>query len=101
MNNIKLETLDGRHSLNTFFTHRAKLMGQDNAPKFVEIRNWLWEQYGPGLERDTVWIMKYQNVQGKIPEFKTTWAWHIDDRKYYLYMKEEILTHFTLKWMNT
>jgi hypothetical protein len=100
MNEIKLEKLDNRHTLVTFFTHRARLRGIDDAPKFIEIRNWLWEQYGPGIERELVWVMKYQNTLGNITEVPTKWAWHVDDNKYYIYLKEETLTHFTLKWMN-
>jgi hypothetical protein len=96
MNDIKLEKLDGRHALVTVFTHRAKLAGMDNVTKFIEIRNWLWEHYGFGVEREIVWIVKYHD-----DAIKPKWAWHVEDRKYYLYMKEEVLTHFTLKWMNT
>ena len=101
MNHIKLEKLDGRHSLNTFYTHRAKLVGMEDVPKFIEIRNWLWEHYGPGLERETIWVVQYQSMKANLPDFNPLWAWHVDDRKYYLYMKEEVLTHFTLKWLNT
>jgi hypothetical protein len=98
MNDVKitLQKLDGRHSLSTFFSHRAKMIGMDGCAEFVEIRNWMWENYGPGLERETVWTLNYFK---EIPV--PVWAWHVDDRKYYIYMKDEVLTHFTLKYMNT
>lgn len=95
MSNITLQKLDGRHSLSHFFTHRARLIGIDDIHKWIEMRNWLWENYGPGLERDTVWLVHYKKLE--CPQ----WAWHVDDRKYYLYLKDEVLTHFTLRWMNT
>jgi hypothetical protein len=101
MSNITLQKLDGRHALNSFFGHRAKMVGMDNAPNFVEIRNWLWENHGPGIERELVWMLKYHATKGTISPFKAEWAWHVDDRKFYIYMKDEVLTHFTLRWMNT
>ena len=93
--NIKLEKLDARHSLNQFFTHRTKMTGSDSVPKWLEMREWLWDQYGRGLEYETVWIMQYH------PGKEYRWAWRIDDKRYYLYLKEEILTHFSLKYLNT
>lgn len=95
MNNIQLEKLDGRHGLSSIFSHRAKLIGTSEVPNWIEIRNWLWENYGPGLEYETVWTMHYHD--GSEPK----WAWRINDRRYYIYLKEEVLTHFSLKYLNT
>ena len=95
MSDITLQKLDGRHALSTMFTHRVKIVGTDNVPKWIEIRNWLWENYGPGLERETIWVTQYHDQV--VPK----WSWHIDDRKYFLYLKEETLTHFSLKYLNT
>lgn len=95
-NLITLQKLDGRHTLSDFFQHRARMIGTDGCVKFVEIRNWLWEHYGPGLERETVWVMKYFN---NVPEPK--WAWWVDDRKYYIYMKDDVVTYFSLRYLNT
>lgn len=95
--NIKIEKLDGRHALNELFTHRVNIKSNE-APdviKFIEIRNWLWEQYGPGLEHETAWTMHY------FEEVKARWAWRIDNQKFYIYLKEDVLTHFSLKYLNT
>jgi hypothetical protein len=93
---VTLQKLDGRHTLSQFYPYRAKMIGNDGCMKFVEIRNWLWENYGPGLERETVWVVLYQEGT-KEPK----WSWWVDDRKYFIYMKDEILTHFSLKYLNT
>ena len=95
MSNIALQKLDGRHASSNFFSHRAKMAGMDCVPEWVEIRKWLWENYGPGLERDVVWIIKYHHQE------PPKWGWHIDNGKYYLYLKEEVVTHFSLKYLNT
>jgi len=97
MTDITLQKLDGRHTSSTVFQHRAKMRGVDGCVQFVEIRNWLWENYGPGLERETVWALQY--FHEKVPEPK--WGWWVDDSKYYIYMKDEVLTHFSLKYLNT
>jgi hypothetical protein len=94
--NLKLEKLDNRHALHTVFSHRVKMMGMDTVPKFVEMRNWLWENYGPGLERELVWVMQFHEAVTD-----TKWAWHTEDRKYYIYLKGDVVTYFSLKWMNT
>jgi hypothetical protein len=95
MSEIKLEKLDNRHSLNTFFTHRIKMFGDDKTLQWVEMRNWMWEQYGPGLEYETVWLLKYN------PKLQCKWAWRVNDSYYYIYLKDEMLTHFSLKYLNT
>ena len=92
---ITLEKLDKRHNLHEFFTHRTWQTDKDQVPEWVKMRNWLWENYGPGLEYETVWITQYH------PEFKIQWAWRVEDQVYYLYLKDEILTHFSLKFLNT
>lgn len=94
---IKLETLDGRHALHGVFSHRVKFLGSDNAASFVSVRTWLWENYGPGLERELVWLMHYPETGIQ----QVQWAWHNDDRKHYLYLNDSLVTHFSLKYCNT
>jgi hypothetical protein len=97
---FQLEKLDRRHALHTFFTHRIKIFGGEGASivKWVEMRNWLWENFGHGLESETVWITKESLG---LTDYKVDWAWRIDDNRYYLYFTDSVLTMFTLKYMNT
>jgi len=97
---MQLEKLDGRHALSTFFSHRVRL-GTSDIAVYIQIRNWCWENYGPGIDRDTFWAIQYHEVMDKLDGFNPKWAWHKDDRKYYIYLKDELLTYFSLKWMNT
>ena len=68
----------------------------------MNARVWLWENYGPGIERELAWTIR-------LPEFTTEdfiaqpikWAWYVDDRTYYIYLKDEVVTHFSLKYINT
>ena len=78
------------------FDYRAKMRGNDGCAKFIEIRNWMWENYGPGLERETFWTTQYFQ---EVPTVR--WVWWVNDGVYYIYLKDEALTHFTLKFLNT
>ena len=95
---LQLEKLDGRHSLNSVFNYRVRFVGNDSISAFVNARIWLTESYGHGLERELVWITtpvyKYD-----VPQI--SWAWHNDDSGRYIYLKEELLSHFSLKYLNT
>jgi hypothetical protein len=98
---MKLETLDGRHALSSFFSHRARMMGTSEIVLFIQIRNWCWENYGPGIDRDTYWALQYHDITDQLLGFEPQWAWHSEDSKRYIYLKEEVLTMFSLKWLNT
>ena len=91
---IALEKLDNRHMLHQYFTHRVQYIGDDDAIKFIDARNWLWENYGPGLERAIWYLTKYTDTG------QPSWAWHCNDRHYYLYLKDALVTHFSLKYLN-
>ena len=88
---IHISPLDGRHAGNRMFTHRAEILGpwDQRRHNFVEMRQWCWESYGPGVERD---------LSHCLPD--TKWAWHVGENpsSYYIYLKAEQLTHFSLKW---
>lgn len=92
----RLEKLDGRHVLSSEFSHRVRWYGTDSVKEFVTARNWLWENYGPGVERDFYWLKRFPE-HGISPE----WVWHVDDRTYFLYLKDSVVTHFSLKYINT
>ena len=101
---MKIEELDKRHSGHTLFSHRVKIEPTDSSVfgsrerRFLEIRNWCWEQFGPGAERDLAWC----STTDSIPRY--IWAWHIDpanNSKMYIYLQGEAMTLFSLKWGNT
>lgn len=41
--------------------------------KYLEIRNWCWETFGPSCERDYYISLKRKNM-----EVNEHWAWHTD-----------------------
>ena len=95
---LKVETLDGRHSLHTLFTHRVLVKGQDRQKNFVQLREWCWEMFGPGIERSLAWHMRDDDKT-----LKYRWCWHIDPANeylMYLYLKEETASAFFIKWCN-
>jgi len=91
-----LEKLDGRHALSDSFSHRVKWRGTDHAKDFINARNWLWENYGPGVERDLYWLQQFPEY-----DIDPKWVWYVDDRTYFLYLKDGLVTHFSLKYINT
>jgi hypothetical protein len=90
---LSLEKLDARHALFPHYSHRVKYSGDQK--QYVITRNWLWESYGPGLERELWYVTCYEEVA--VPE----WAWHTDGRTNFLYLKDALVTHFSLKYLNT
>jgi len=88
---INIQKLDARHNGHWYFTHRVEISGNwdQRREQFVQMREWCWENFGPGVERDLV---------DHKPE--TKWAWHVHDRPtgFYIYLKDELLTYFSLKW---
>jgi|APCry1669188970_1035186.scaffolds.fasta_scaffold120183_2 hypothetical protein len=90
---FKLEQLDGRHSGHRIYTHRVWIHGTgvDRKRDYVQAREWCWETFGPGCERDLVW---YNNSSSY------SWAFHYDIRQesVYIYLKKELLTAFLLRW---
>jgi hypothetical protein len=101
---MKIEVLDKRHAGHSVFTHRVKIEAEDSSVyaarerRFIEIRNWCWENFGPGCERD----LAHYSSAGGTPAYN--WGWHIDaanSSKLYIYLKGEAMTLFSLKWCNT
>jgi hypothetical protein len=85
--------LDGRHKGKRIFDYRVELFGDwdQRAQEFVEVREWCWDTFGPSTELD----LNFHNPK--------SWAWDISEsgstrRSYYIYLRDECLTHFTLKW---
>lgn len=83
--------LDGRHKGFKTFNFRVEIFGSwdTRAQEFVEVREWCWDTFGPSTELS----LNHYNPK--------SWAWNIDPKghnSYYIYLKDECLTHFTLKW---
>lgn len=68
--------------------------GLKELQNFVEIRNWAWETFGPGVE---YWVYDTQQ------DF-TSWAWinelHPSRRVRILFKNEQDFVLATLKWKN-
>jgi hypothetical protein len=59
-------------------------------PKFDEIRQWCWEQFGPSCEI---------TIHHKIPTANHTWCWILDDYRARIYFAtDKEYQWFLLKW---
>ena len=95
---LQVETLDGRHALNTLFTHRVAVKGHERQKDFVQLREWCWEMFGAGVERTLVW-----HVREDDRTLRYRWCWHIDpanESNLYLYFREETASAFFIRWCN-
>lgn len=93
---MKLEKLDGRHTGHEIFKYRIWMNGpqQDRTTEFLNLRQWCWDTWGPGCERD---------IQRQV-FLNPHWAWHHDENaawgNLYIYLADDqALTLFKLKWM--
>ncbi len=58
--------------------------------KFIEIRNWCWDQWGPGCEIDNFY---------KIQNPNKSWCWLIDEWRTRIYFaSDKEVQWFHLKW---
>ena len=79
------------------FTHRVEFYGSTQSTRvkqWIQIRNWLWSQFGPSAEQP---LARADNFNGEQPK----WAW--DSEKSAIYLKEEALVMFQLRkefWEN-
>ena len=97
---MKIQKLDGRHAGVHLFTHyicptsALPTYGSSYAGDrelLQKWRVWCWEHLGPGCERDYA----YQQVLLKTP---VKWAWETDRNQCRLYLTDEAMTLFMLKW---
>lgn len=79
------------------FTHRVEFWGGTRNHKvrqWIQVRNWLWDQFGPSAEQN---LARADNFGGVQP----VWAW--DSEKSAIYLRDEAHTMFLLKkefWEN-
>lgn len=89
----KAKKLDKRFSGSYMFKYYAEPDG--NLPvRYWEMqlwREWCWEQFGPGTERDTALRSRHER--------DWRWAWDTEHGNCRIYFKgDEELSWFTLKW---
>jgi hypothetical protein len=73
------------------FSHRIEIRSTNpnaNKRQWVEIRNWLWSQFGPSAE---LFLATPEFFDGNQPK----WAW--DSDKSVIYITDEAYTMFMLK----
>ncbi len=86
--------LDRRYDGHDRFSHRVEFIGygeeerKRDRQRWIKIRNWLWQQFGPSAE---LFLARADNFDGEQPK----WAW--DAEKYSIYVKEEAFTMFQLR----
>lgn len=79
------------------FTHRVEFWGSNRETRirqWIQIRNWLWAQFGPSAEQS---LARADLFDGDQPN----WAW--DSEKSCIYLRDEALVMFQLKkefWEN-
>lgn len=89
---MKVTTMDKRHKGRYYFSFYAVPSGlsfSERTKTFIEWRDWCWESFGPGTERD---------FTDHRPE--AVWAWHSYEGEFRLYFKSnKELNWFKLKWL--
>ena len=70
------------------FKYVAKFRKRADREKFIEIRNWCWEQWGPSSELE-FWS---ENVN-------PAWAWTVSEFEIKIYLdSDKEASWYTLKW---
>jgi hypothetical protein len=91
---MKITKLDRRHSGKMAFDYYVSPTETDrwrNPMKIHEWRVWCWETFGPGSERD---VAVRLHMNGR----PLKWAWDTDNGNCRLYLTEDDLVIFKLKW---
>lgn len=95
---IDIIKLDRRHSSYPFMKYYVTPRGyykEEKIERFIELRNWCWETYGPGVERKYITLHPTDTML----ESKNRWAWHTEEDYTRIYLKSDAeLTLFKLKW---
>lgn len=92
---IKLTKLDKRHAGTKYFKYRALVDGVRDVrvKKFLELRQWCWNTWGPSSERDFA-----------VVEQPTHWAWHtgrdiLYDPLHIYLVADQDAAFFKLRWL--
>jgi hypothetical protein len=94
--NYTINKLDRRHKGFASFTHYIMPVWSSQLAdklKFFEWRNWCWETFGPGMEREMAIEFRL------LHDADLRWAWHTNNGAKRLYFKsEKEVAWFNLKW---
>jgi hypothetical protein len=77
---LKLKKLDARMSGHGSFTHFMEYKFNDSA-KFINCRNWCWQQWGPSCELE-FWFKNKDTANQH-------WCWMMDQWRVRVYFKTE------------
>lgn len=87
---MKTGKLDKRHNGHRDFKYYVQFSSLEQQ-KFVEVRNWCWQTWGPSAELD---ILRYLQERHDMK-----WAWICDNYNIRLYLKTDTeYQWFVLKW---
>lgn len=92
---MNIQKLDRRHTGHDRFTHRVQFLGYGAVARihkqqqWITARNWLWQQFGPSAELALARPELFDHNQ-------PVWAWESD--KSSLYLRDQALAMFLLKW---
>lgn len=86
---MKLKKLDKRYKGHEHFKYLATFWHKDKE-KFCEVRNWCWQQWGPGCEID---------FHHSVVNRSSSWSWLIDEYRMNIYIAtDKEYQWFLLKW---
>lgn len=85
---MKITVMDKRHKGYKRFAYYV-VPTSDSMATFVDWREWCWETFGPGTERD---------FSSNRPD--SQWAWHSVEGYYRIYFRSsKELNWFKMKWL--
>lgn len=86
----RLQKLDRRHTGREQFSHYVEVT---HKLFLLELRNWCWAQFGPGMERD--WAISLGDGRYAVGR----WAWYTEYKQMRIYFTGDAeLTAFLLFW---
>lgn len=109
---LKLRKLDRRFTAYPHFQHMIEVwpnygnyiqqgrhvrLGPDIGHFFI-IREWLWESHGPSKELKH-WIKHKRDNLVEQTSHNPNWCWDTDYHQYRIYLSEDAVVSFTLKWL--
>ena len=87
---MRVARLNRTYNGHGYFTHRVEFYGRgpDRIKQWIQVRNWLWAQFGASAEQG---LARPEYFDGHQP----VWAW--DSEKSAIYLRDSALQMFLLK----
>jgi hypothetical protein len=102
---FKITKLDGRYNGFEIFDYRLEFpYGSPGGPRqrfynYQEIRNWMWDNYGPSCERDLYTTLNPRSEPRYAQRSKWAWHYNITENAPYIFVADDAtLAHLQLKW---